>query len=140
MTSTTPQLLPVHIEYDGPAPVDTYFNPTKDENGKVAAFRGRIMRGVDLALPEGYAGVVLNTNASESKEQDKNSRSKAKARVENGDDGKETRLNPVSTFTEIGLWRADVLVDLKSDEYARALDEWTRMAALVSRPIIALVA
>ncbi|KAF8595762.1 ribonuclease H1 small subunit [Ceratobasidium sp. AG-I] len=134
MTSTTPQLLPVHIEYDGPAPVDTYFNPTKDGNGKVAAFRGRVMHGVDLALPEGYAGVVLNTDASESKDQSAKSRSKTKARIESGEDGKETRLNAVSTFTEIGLWRADVPVDLKADEYARALDEWTRMAALVHAP------
>lgn len=90
------------------------------------------MHGVDLALPDGYAGVILNTDASESKDQSAKSRSKTKTRIENGEDGKETRLKAVSTFTEIGLWRADVPVDLKADEYARALDEWTRMAALVS--------
>ena len=97
------------------------------------------MHGVDLALPDGYAGVVLNTDASESNDESAKSRSKTKARMENGDDGKETRLNAVSTFTEIGLWRADVPVDLKADEYARALDEWTRMAALVSSTMAALV-
>jgi hypothetical protein len=141
-STTTPQLLPLHIEHDGPAPIDTYFNIDRDDNGnKVATFRGRMMYGVDLALPEGYAGVVLQTDEESAAKPDKKStgsRKSARARgkeEEHDNDASGTRLDPAPTaFTEIGLWRADVPVDLKSDEYARALDEWTRMAALVSCP------
>ncbi|CUA75661.1 hypothetical protein RSOLAG22IIIB_05994 [Rhizoctonia solani] len=111
---STPQLLPLHIDYDGPAPVETYFQVIKDSNGsQVASFRGRALHGLNLSLPEGYSGAVLSTKPDK-----------------NGD----KRLESVSNFSEITLWRADVPVDVNSDEYARALDEWTRMAALVHSP------
>ncbi|KAJ1306432.1 hypothetical protein OPQ81_007435 [Rhizoctonia solani] len=111
---TAPQLLPLHIDYDGPAPIDTYFHVTKDPNGsQKAAFRGRALHGVNLPLPEGYSGAVLSTKSDK-----------------NGD----KRLELTSTFSEFTLWRADVPVDVNSDEYARAADEWTRMAALVHSP------
>ncbi|KAG9122234.1 hypothetical protein FRC07_001484 [Ceratobasidium sp. 392] len=132
--TTTPQLLPFHVEYDGPAPVDTYFHAETDEEGnKIGAFRGRMMHGVDLALPDGYAGVVLQTG------ENKTDAPKKKSHVidvdaEDEDDASGTRLEPGHAFEKIGLWRADMPVDLKSDEYARALDEWTRMAALVHAP------
>ncbi|KAG9083423.1 hypothetical protein FS749_006044 [Ceratobasidium sp. UAMH 11750] len=128
-TTTTPQLLPLHIEYDGPAPVDTYFHVGQDEEGNnVAAFRGRVMYGVDLALPDGYAGVVLRTGEENQVEPPKKKRDVIDV------DASGTRLDPGQTFDKIGLWRADVPVDLKSDEYVRALDEWTRMATLVHAP------
>jgi hypothetical protein len=118
---TTPQLLPLNIDYDGPAPVDTYFNVKTEENGtKTAAFRGRSMYGTNLGLPDGYTGVVLSTKTS------------TKGDIKNSKDEGGTRLGAVSTFSEIGLWRADVPVDLNADEYARALDEWTRMVELAS--------
>ncbi|CAE6467859.1 unnamed protein product [Rhizoctonia solani] len=111
---TTPQLLPLHIDYDGPAPVDTYFHPAKDSNGThIAAFRGRTLCGVDLPLPAGYTGAVLSTKS------DKNG---------------EKRLETASTFSEITLWRPDIPVDVNADEYARAMDEWTRMATLIHSP------
>ncbi|CEL56431.1 putative protein C12B10,15c OS=Schizosaccharomyces pombe (strain 972 / ATCC 24843) GN=SPAC12B10.15c PE=4 SV=1 [Rhizoctonia solani AG-1 IB] len=111
---TVPQLLPFHIDYDGPAPVDTYFHVTKDSNGtQVSAFRGRTVCGINLPLPEGYAGAVLSTKSDKTGEK---------------------QLETASTFDEITLWRADIPVDVGSDEYARAIDEWTRMAALVHSP------
>ncbi|CAE6416190.1 unnamed protein product [Rhizoctonia solani] len=111
---STPQLLPLHIDYDGPAPVETYFHATKESNGnQTATFRGRTLHGVNLTLPEGYSGAVLSTKSDKS-----------------GD----KQLESTSTFSEITLWRADVPVDINSDEYARALDEWTRMATLVHSP------
>ncbi|KAG8746086.1 hypothetical protein FRC10_006189 [Ceratobasidium sp. 414] len=134
-TTTTPQLLPLHIEYDGPAPVDTYFHVGRDEEGnKVSAFRGRVMYGVDLALPDGYAGVVLQTGEENQEDPPKKRRDVVDVDAEDENDASGTRLGPGQTFDKIGLWRADVPVDLKSDEYARALDEWTRMAALVHAP------
>lgn len=115
-TMSTPQLLPLHLDHDGPAPVDTYFHVTKDSNGtQTAAFRGRAMYGLNLALPEGYSGAVFSTKTNK-----------------NGD----KQLELSSKFSEFTLWRADVPVDVKSDEYARAVDEWTRMATLVRYPFI----
>ncbi|KAG8696233.1 hypothetical protein FRC09_008643 [Ceratobasidium sp. 395] len=134
-TTTTPQLLPLHIEYDGPAPIETYFSVDRDEKGnKVAAFRGRTMYGVDLTLPDGYSGVVLRTGEENQAETPKKKRGVIDVDAEDEDDASETRLGPGQAFDKIGLWRADVPVDLKSDEYARALGEWTRMAALVHAP------
>ncbi|KAB5592553.1 hypothetical protein CTheo_4020 [Ceratobasidium theobromae] len=124
---TVPQLFPFHIDYDGPAPVNTYFSETKDENGnKTAAFRGRSLYGMDLTLPDGYTGAVLSTD------QNASATDKSSSKDEGGANG--TRLEVVSTFSGIGLWRADVPVDPNADEYARALDEWTRMVKLVHAP------
>ncbi|QRV88532.1 ribonuclease H2 non-catalytic subunit domain-containing protein [Ceratobasidium sp. AG-Ba] len=129
--TTVPQLLPFHIEHDGPAPVDTYFHVGQDENGnKTAAFRGREMYGVDLALPEGYAGMILRTGEDDKTEIKKKSHV---VDVDEEDDASGTRLGPGELFEKIRIWRADAPVDVKLDEYARAMDEWTRMASLVSQ-------
>ncbi|KAG9122416.1 hypothetical protein FRC07_001212 [Ceratobasidium sp. 392] len=134
-TTTTPQLLPFHVEYDGPAPVDTYFRVEKDKEGNtIAAFRGRMMYGVDLALPDGYAGAVLQTGEDNKTEAPKKKSHVVDVDAEDESGASGTRLEPGQAFEKIGLWRADMPVDLKSDEYARALDEWTRMAALVHAP------
>ncbi|QRV88537.1 ribonuclease H2 non-catalytic subunit domain-containing protein [Ceratobasidium sp. AG-Ba] len=126
--TTVPQLLPLHIEHDGPAAVETYFHVGQNENGnKTAAFRGREMHGVDLALPEGYAGVILRTG------EDHKTEPKQKSHVIDVDEegvASGTRLGPGESFEKIRIWRADVAVDIKLDEYARAMDEWTRMASL----------
>ena len=52
-------LLPCEIEYSGPAIVSAYFKPTTGKRGLEAAFRGRALQGVPLALPAGYTGAVL---------------------------------------------------------------------------------
>ena len=88
LPSLEPNLLPVHIPWDGPAPVSQYFLvqpalepdeatrtlPTPvSENGETetlrpkqtlkkrftAAFRGRKMHGLQVNLPEGMSGLVL---------------------------------------------------------------------------------
>lgn len=51
-------LLPCDIQYDGGAPVSRYFKPNGDE----AAFRGRHLCGMELPLPAGYSGAVLQVS------------------------------------------------------------------------------
>lgn len=89
-----PNLLPVHIPWDGSAQVSQYFLvkpapevettlPTPDsETGEtvttqlkkslkkrfLSAFRGRKMHGVEVDLPEGTTGLVLRTADPTSKE------------------------------------------------------------------------
>ncbi|QRV73731.1 ribonuclease H2 non-catalytic subunit domain-containing protein [Ceratobasidium sp. AG-Ba] len=134
--TTVPQLLPFHIEHDGSAPVDTYFHVGQDENGnKTAAFRGREMYGLDLALPEGYLGVILRTGEDDKTEPKKKSHA---IDVDGEDDASGTRLGPGESFEKIRIWRADAPVDVKLDEYARAMNEWTRMASLVSQRVLIL--
>lgn len=68
-------LMPFHVAHTGPAPLSTYFRvapapaSATDEPAKeqyVAAFRGRAVHGTRVALPEGYVGVMLQSDAQAS--------------------------------------------------------------------------
>lgn len=71
-----PNLMPFHVEYDGAAPISTYFlvktnePPPSDASSAPtrrvysAAFRGRTIHGVDVQVPEGYSGVTLHVDPS----------------------------------------------------------------------------
>src|SRR3989338_7376808 len=54
-----PQLLPCHIQHDGPAPVSAFFKVDKETERLSAAFRGRALKGVAVALPGDCTGLVL---------------------------------------------------------------------------------
>lgn len=51
--------LPCQIEYDGPAPVSTYFlvSPGQEENTYVSHLRGRRLVGKEVKLPEKIVGL-----------------------------------------------------------------------------------
>jgi len=225
----SPNLMPFHIQYSGPAPVSTYFrvrpsadpsratgasidasnndsSPTADRtetsdsqetlvadhlplnpipstssvatltgdvdmsqmldeaasaNGKhfVAAFRGRTVRGTQVDLPQGFAGVVLGTPETTLKKPDilvktsEGGQRKTRARraastkqavqveeaeeeqADAGMEGIEGQPGPVrmleakGTFTSFMLWHPDIPVDGGRDEYLRSLTEWTNIAA-----------
>lgn len=81
LPATVINLLPFRLEYDGPAPISTYFMPrtianpayAQTESGeattskssaqpptiKIAAFRGRRVQAHELPLPQGYTGLIL---------------------------------------------------------------------------------
>ncbi|KAH7711911.1 hypothetical protein AAVH_20755 [Aphelenchoides avenae] len=47
--------MPCRIDYTGPANVSNYFRPERHESGEEAVtFRGRLLNGTDVKLPEGY--------------------------------------------------------------------------------------
>ncbi|KZV81720.1 ribonuclease H1 small subunit, partial [Exidia glandulosa HHB12029] len=77
LPDASPSLMPFHIAHTGPAPLSTYFRvkttpagvaedgtPTRERH--VASFRGRTVEGTRVALPEGYVGLVLQSDAQAS--------------------------------------------------------------------------
>lgn len=54
-------LLPCEIQREGAARVSEYFNRAvrKGDGGKEVSFRGRALRGQDVAVPAGFIGLVL---------------------------------------------------------------------------------
>lgn len=58
-TTASAHLLPCEIKYTGPALVSAYFKPTTGKRSLEATFRGRALKGIDLPLPEGYVGSML---------------------------------------------------------------------------------
>lgn len=71
--------MPFHIDYSGPAPISTFFRAKRVEAAETAAstskntsaqektrytaaFRGRVVHGLEVALPEGYGGIVLRAD------------------------------------------------------------------------------
>jgi len=53
-------VLPCHIAHDGPSNVDAHFKPRVDPNNPslcTASFRGRKLRGRNVAFPNQYSGV-----------------------------------------------------------------------------------
>ncbi|KLO09555.1 ribonuclease H1 small subunit [Schizopora paradoxa] len=91
LTSCTPNLMPFRIAHSGTAPISTFFrvkentepiagasslpeasSPSPSSSSRlvgrvtkrlVAAFRGRVVQGAEMALPDGYRGLVLRSNA-----------------------------------------------------------------------------
>ena len=56
--------IPAHLEFDGPAKVDQYFDTRimeKPNGGFIGFFRGHEIVGKDLSIPEGYHACVVTT-------------------------------------------------------------------------------
>ncbi|XP_034360196.1 ribonuclease H2 subunit C [Arvicanthis niloticus] len=56
-------LLPCDILVSRPAPVESFFTPAvrRDADGLQVSFRGRGLRGEEVAVPPGFAGFVMVT-------------------------------------------------------------------------------
>jgi ribonuclease H2 subunit C len=117
------------------------------------------LHGVEVALPKGYAGLILRGDANGKVHQTTPSNAKRRpARVEQLrrkpvviEDGDERFLDdaadmsledrhpvrvlkPAATFDSFVLWHPDIPVDEGKDEYLRSLSEWVNIAAEV-RPL-----
>lgn len=56
--------IPAHLNYDGPAKVEQYFDSrvVANEDGSYNGFfRGHLLYGKDLPLPEGYKSYLVST-------------------------------------------------------------------------------
>ncbi|KAI0765995.1 ribonuclease H2, subunit C [Irpex lacteus] len=121
-----------------------------DVKGMTAAFRGRTVRGLTVALPEGYTGLVFASPSSSTASSSTPATSNAQRSTRNSkyfrgddkqdqeeEDGEEERptrkLEPTGRFTSFALWNADIPVHEGRDEYLRALTEWTRLAAVINQ-------
>ena len=85
-------LLPCDIEFNGSAPVNSYFQTNSKDGEAVAHFRGRLLVEKRIALPEGVTGVhcVQDTRKSVN----------------------EVNWEVAGTFKEFHLWQHDVVPDL----------------------------
>ena len=187
LASCVPQLMPFHIDYSGPAPISTFFRvkdappdscgaPSSSSHNRpwkkrfTSAFRGRIIQGLEMRLPDGYGGIVLGAGGMKNsingsvdrklpKRTGKNGKGRSTRRTrsskipideieeeqKNEDDdldqldqqplngvGEIKLLKPTHAFSSLVIWNPDIAVDEGSDEYIRALNEWTALASEVS--------
>lgn len=145
------------------SPVTTTHAVSKEEP-LVAAFRGRTVRGTRISVPHGYTGVVLvGADANKTKQPPSSPPppgrrpSRYSGRVihvdeddepldvdmdeVDADDQEEEEESPTRTltltsvFSSFVVWNPDIAVDSGRDEYIRSLNEWTKLSAMVCRPL-----
>ena len=119
----------------------------------VSSFRGRTVHGVEVALPNGYVGIVLRGDArgkahqktaSNPKRQPTGRRQLRKqsdvveaqylddmANMSPEDELPVRVVKPAARFDSFVLWHPDIAVDEGKDEYLRSLSEWVDIAAEV---------
>ena len=56
---STIHLLPCTIDFNGPAPVSSYFRIKSEQGVLTSHFRGRKLRGIKVPLPEATTGVCV---------------------------------------------------------------------------------
>ncbi|KAJ7173647.1 ribonuclease H2, subunit C [Mycena filopes] len=205
LPNASPNLMPFHIDHNGPAPISTYFlveaakehvakpppvaemdvdsegptltsedalpdaaEPPPDDSLTrritdattrfIATFRGRIVQGLKVDLPTGYAGVIMTGESAstskvgalkpkskrvvKAKKTGRATRSVTRADDEDDEmDGAEENqdhknaqtLMPTAQFSSFVLWHPDIPVDPGRDEYLRSLTEWIHLANEIHR-------
>ncbi|TFK48484.1 hypothetical protein OE88DRAFT_530262 [Heliocybe sulcata] len=110
-----------------------------------AAFRGRTVHGLKVALPAGYTGIILRTpdkgKASEEVASTTRGRGSRRNEDDNGEVDEETTLDQLHTraltathtFPSFTLWHPDIPVDEGKDEYWRSLKEWAALGCEIHR-------
>ena len=56
--------IPCEIQFNGSAPVSSYFVVNDDNKVKEAMFRGRLLKGERVSLPEGVNGTQMDSGVS----------------------------------------------------------------------------
>ncbi|RYH21543.1 hypothetical protein EON65_20445 [archaeon] len=102
-------LLPFSIEYDGPAPISTYFITRVEDGTEVAHFRGRRLVKKTVKLPEPLTGLYMVV--PENKRSD------------------ESKLEINSAFKELALWGHHTAPN--TQDIDQCLD-WLELANVVS--------
>ena len=57
--------IPCEIQFNGSAPVSSYFVVNDDNKVKEAMFRGRLLKGERVSLPEGVNGIQVDDRVNE---------------------------------------------------------------------------
>lgn len=131
----TPNILPCAIKHNGPvSAAKRYWDPSTEQDGsKTSFFRGRKLRGKQVALPDGYEGAVLEKTEK-----------KVIAKPSIPVPGAEEDLDQVAapkevetmimeqkaTFGEITVWDHEALPD-GEDVYVKGINEWIGFAEVV---------
>lgn len=151
---TTPNLLPCTISHNGPISVPQRYwdpkpsktttttptqSPSSQSPHSAAYFRGRLLQGRTLTLPEGYTGLVLNKTETPlpkprpTAEQLRVLEEDAGALDEEfgGDEVEVKRLECQGRFDEVVVWGHEMVPD-GEDGYVRGVEEWIGFAEAVS--------
>ena len=148
----TPNILPCRIHHDGPVDASPRYWAPETAKGQFsiasrlrtpircsyitdgkpeAYFRGRKLKGLEIDVPQGYTGVIVQEIGKE------------KMAVQNihmadldGDEGDEeqeevTMLNEVGSFDKVVIWNHESMVD-GDDAFVKGLGEWIGFAQAVS--------
>lgn len=102
--------LPCNIDYDGPAPVSSYFIVKSSDNndGEVhASLRGRQLVGVAVQLPQNVHGVCAITSKSAAGQHLEQSHLQQQQEQRR----RGLSLEPVGSFSSITMWQHDVKPD-----------------------------
>ena len=111
-TSSAAHFLPCEINYTGPAIVSAYFKPITGKRCREATFRGRALKGVDLQLPDGYVGAILQDTVQ--------------ADVADGESRRWMHRGSVNAIT---LWKHDEVPH--EDEAIFKCMRWTALADII---------
>lgn len=106
--------------------------PTSASSSKEAFFRGRKLKGTEVALPDHYEGLVLQRVATISAPAKGTDMTATELEDEGEKSTVEETLRVLSRFEEVVVWAQDCSGDDTSDTYTRSLDEWLRTASKVS--------
>ncbi|XP_018408381.1 PREDICTED: ribonuclease H2 subunit C [Nanorana parkeri] len=110
-------LLPCVIQRHGAARVNAFFTPAirNASGGKEVSFRGRIFRGQEVTVPEGYMGLVLKEdNKPFSEEEDRS-------------------LTVRNTFQSFTQWNLET--PPSADDVLVMSLAWPKIAAAVHAPV-----
>jgi hypothetical protein len=153
-TECKPDLMPFHIEYDGPAPVCTYMkvegiqdhgvgkSASEDvdmENGGEGSMKEE-REGADEA--ERYVstfrgrtihGTDVRLPAGYSGLVLRGGGKKKKGKEEGKSEESTGKMTASGIFSLMRVWGPDVPVDAGQDKYIRGLEEWTSLGSEVSR-------
>ncbi|KAM5138550.1 ribonuclease H2 subunit C [Mantella aurantiaca] len=110
-------LLPCVIQSQGAANVREFFTPALREGsgGKEVSFRGRILRGQEVTVPDGYMGIVLKEdNKPFSEEEDRS-------------------LTVRSSFQSFTQWNLET--PPSADDVLVMSLSWPKIAAAIHAPV-----
>lgn len=124
-------------------PSDSFLAPIKSTD-MMSTFRGRQVIGRSIDLPQGYVGLVLQTDKTATdgdQEHGRNRRGKNAMDIDEHDDaapsaGPTRKIVPTATFSSFMVWSPDIPVDEGRDEYIRSLKEWTALAEVVCQSFV----
>ncbi|XP_048371341.1 ribonuclease H2 subunit C [Sphaerodactylus townsendi] len=113
-------LLPCAVQHDGAAPVQRYFSPAirgPQEPGaeSTVSFRGRMLKGKQVLVPNGYVGLVLEEGVAPYLS------------------SKDRNVQIKSTFESMTVWNLEQAPN-ESDEILMAFS-WPKIAAGIHAPV-----
>ncbi|KAF2753046.1 ribonuclease H1 small subunit [Pseudovirgaria hyperparasitica] len=123
-------VLPCQIKYDGPIEAkQRYWKPVETHDGsKSAYFRGRELRGTDVALPEGFRGSVLQITEKRLHPPP----------ADSAPDSDEEEIpedikiaEELAAFDSVTVWGHDSAPSETEDAYFKGLKEWIAFSTAV---------